>query len=164
MDTAEGYSDRTGHMKAKILNRLIAKTVDFIIIGALLEMIPRVGFFAGLTYLLIGDGLFDGRSLGKKIIKLKVIIHGSGHVCSFRESIIRNFPFAIGYILMKIPLIGFIFPLVVVIFEGLLILGNEKGMRLGDELAGTRVLEDIAADVKNEGGAEPNTAISHEDN
>ena len=139
MNASENHPDRKELVKAKNLDRIIAKAIDFIIIGILLETIPKVGYFAGLAYLLIGDGLFEGRSIGKRLIKLKVVLCETGKTCSFRESIIRNFTFAIGYILMPIPLIGFVFPLIVLIFEGLLMIGNERGMRLGDELAKTQV-------------------------
>ena len=43
---------------------------------------------------------------------------------------------------MSIPLIGFIFPLVVIVFECLLMIGSDKGMRLGDEIANTQVIAD----------------------
>ncbi|MCK5139399.1 MAG: hypothetical protein KAQ85_06120, partial [Thermodesulfovibrionia bacterium] len=55
---------------------------------------------------------------------------------------IRNFIFAIGYLLMMIPLIGFIFPVIVLFFEGMLIIGSDKGLRFGDELVKTQVVED----------------------
>ena len=138
--------------KAGLLNRFIARTIDFIIVAALYEVIPRVGFFAGLTYLLIADGLFEGRSAGKKLIGLRVIIYDGEKVaaCTFRESILRNCPFAAGFILFGllniIPLIGWFFSLIIVLvlvlFESLVLIGSEKGMRLGDELAKTHVIED----------------------
>jgi uncharacterized RDD family membrane protein YckC len=131
-----------GITKAKTLNRVIAKSIDFIIIGALLEAIPRIGYFAGLAYLLIGDGLFDGRSIGKRLMGLRVVLYETGEICTLKASVIRNFTFVAGYILMRIPLIGFIFPLVVLFFEGMLLIGNEKGMRLGDEIAKTQVIEE----------------------
>ncbi|RJQ21423.1 MAG: hypothetical protein C4560_03835 [Nitrospiraceae bacterium] len=137
--------------KAGLLNRLIARTIDFIIVAALYEIIPKVGFFAGLTYLLIADGLFEGRSVGKKLIGLRVMVYKNADkvtACSFRESIQRNFPFAVGFILFgilnMIPLIGWLFSFiivaVVVLFEGLVLIGSEEGMRLGDELAETHVV------------------------
>lgn len=142
MNTSDDHPDQQELERAKILNRIIARIIDFIIIGILLEAVPRVGFFAGLLYLLIADGLFDGRSVGKRLIRLR-IVHGEGkQLCGFRESIIRNFPFAIGYILMALPLVGFIFPILVVGFETLLMLGSERGLRLGDELAKTMVIEE----------------------
>lgn len=148
-------SKETG--KAGFLNRIIARTIDFIIVAALYEVIPRVGFFAGLTYLLIADGLFEGRSVGKKLIGLRVIIYNNTDkvtACSFKESIYRNFPFAVGFMVFGVfnimPLIGWIFSFiaaaVVVLFESLILLGSEKGMRLGDELAKTHVIEEKRED------------------
>jgi len=52
---------------AGLLLRTVAKILDFIIIAAAVEVIPKAGFFAGIAYLLIGDGFFDGRSLGKNL-------------------------------------------------------------------------------------------------
>ena len=143
--------------KAGFLNRIIARTIDFIIVAALYEVIPRVGFFAGLTYLLIADGLFEGRSVGKKLIGLRVIIYNNTDkvtACRFKESIYRNFPFAVGFMVFGIfnmmPLIGWIFSFtavaVVVLFESLILVGSEKGMRLGDELAKTHVIEEKRED------------------
>jgi hypothetical protein len=77
--------------KAGLLVRTIAKILDFIIIAAALEIIPKAGFFAGLAYLLIGDGLFDGRSLGKKLIGIKVVSADMLTPCSFRESIFSKY-------------------------------------------------------------------------
>ncbi len=142
MSASEDYPDVQELERAKILNRIIARVIDFLIIGILLEAVPRIGFFAGLLYLLIADGLFDGRSVGKRLIKLRIVLGEKNRMCGFRESIIRNFPFAIGYILMALPLVGFIFPILVVGFETLLMLGSEKGLRLGDELAKTMVIEE----------------------
>ncbi len=150
MNSSETINEREGLEKAGILNRIIARTIDFIIIWALLAIIPKIGFWAGLTYLLIADGLFDGKSIGKWFIKLRVILRNTDAVCSFKESIIRNFPFAVGYILFAIlkgiPLIGWIFsvviPVVILLFESLVMLGSEEGMRFGDEIAKTRVVED----------------------
>ncbi|MBI4654210.1 MAG: RDD family protein [Nitrospirae bacterium] len=130
------------NVKANLLNRVIAKGIDFIIVGALAEIIPKIGYFAGMVYLLISDGLFEGRSVGKRIIGLKVILQETMQACTFRESVIRNFLFAVGYVLIAVPLIGFIFPVIILIFESLLMIGNEKGMRFGDEIAKTQVIEE----------------------
>jgi hypothetical protein len=146
MNVSEDLSEKKEILKSRVLNRVIAKAIDFIIIGVLLEAIPKVGFFAGLVYLLIGDGLFEGRSIGKRLIKLKVILSETGQPCGYRESILRNFIFAAGYVLMTMPLIGFVFPLIIVVFESLLMIGDDRGMRLGDELAKTLVSEETLSD------------------
>ncbi|MEF9476358.1 MAG: RDD family protein [Candidatus Mariimomonas ferrooxydans] len=149
MNATEDSPGQIKLAKAKILNRIVAKAIDFIIIGALLETIPGAGYYAGLAYLLMGDGLFGGRSIGKRLIRLKVVLYETGDIGSYKESIIRNFTFAAGYILMVIPLIGFIFPLIIFFFEGLLMIGNERGMRFGDELVKTQVIEENPATPLN---------------
>lgn len=130
--------------KAGILLRTVAKILDFIIIAAAVEILPKAGFLAGLTYLLIGDGLFDGRSLGKKIIGLKVILKEKNISCTFRESILRNSTFGIGFLFYKIILIGWIFILIVSLFEFIILLGSKEKMRLGDEIANTIVIENFS--------------------
>ena len=130
-----------GQLKASLLLRVMAKTLDFIVVAAALKAIPRVGFIAAIAYLLICDGLFDGRSLGKKIIKLKVISASTAVNGSFRDSMIRNVPFAVALALFNIPFVGWLFLICIPAFEFLLALGNSEGMRFGDELASTKVVE-----------------------
>ncbi len=130
-----------GPLKASLLLSVMAKTLDCIIIAAALKAIPRVGFMAALAYLLICDGLFDGRSLGKKVMRLKVVSSSTASDGSYRDSMIRNAPFALGLALFNIPFIGWVFPILILAFEFLLALGNDEGIRLGDEFAGTKVVE-----------------------
>ena len=143
----------TDPIGASFLNRLIARTIDLIIVVALYKIIPSIGYFTGLVYLLIADGLFQGRSIGKRLVGLKVITREAPEtegICGFKESIFRNFPFAIAYLLCGmlggIPLIGGLFSfaiiLVVLAFESLVVIGSDDGMRLGDEIAKTHVVED----------------------
>jgi uncharacterized RDD family membrane protein YckC len=137
--------------KAALLLRAIAKVLDFIIIAAAGEVIPKAGFYAGIVYLLIGDGLFNGRSLGKKLMGLRVISADTDRPCSFKDSILRNSVFGIGYLLYKIPLLGSWLGLISIVivtgFESIILLGSKDAMRLGDEIAKTRVVE-ITADTE----------------
>ncbi len=128
---------------AGLLLRAAAKIIDFILIAAVIEIIPRAGFFAGLTYLLLGDGFFDGRSVGKKLLKIRVVSAETNRPCTFRDSILRNSTFAVGYVLWIVPVIGWLFIVVVTVIEFILILGSKDGMRLGDEIAKTAVIEPI---------------------
>jgi predicted RNase H-like nuclease len=59
----------------------------------------------------------------------------------FRESIIRNIPFAAAQLFFAVPYIGWLAAAAIIGFEAILIIGNEQGRRLGDELAGTQVLD-----------------------
>ncbi|MBI5633062.1 MAG: RDD family protein [Nitrospirae bacterium] len=127
--------------RAGLLLRTAAKILDLILIAAVIELIPRAGFFAGLAYLLLGDGLFDGRSLGKKLIRLRVVSMDAMKPCTFRESLLRNSTLGLGYILWLVPWIGWIVLPAIAAFEFILILGNRESRRLGDEIAGTTVIE-----------------------
>jgi uncharacterized RDD family membrane protein YckC len=127
--------------RAGLLLRTVARILDFIIIAAAVEVVPKAGFFAGLAYLLLGDGLFDGRSLGKKLIGLRVVSAKSHNTCTFRDSILRNSTFGIGFIFYKILWFGWIFVIIVSIFEFIILLGSKEGMRVGDEIAGTIVVD-----------------------
>ena len=129
--------------RAGLLLRTAAKIVDFILIAAVIEIIPRAGFFAGLTYLLLGDGFFDGRSIGKKLLRIQVVSVETHSPCTFKDSILRNSTFAAGYVLWIVPLIGWIFMLIIGIVEFILLLGSKDGMRLGDEIAKTAVIETL---------------------
>jgi uncharacterized RDD family membrane protein YckC len=127
--------------KAGLLLRTVAKLLDLIIITAAVEILPKAGFFAGLAYILIGDGLFDGRSFGKRVIGLKVVSAESYKSCTFRDSILRNSTFGIGFIFYKMLWFGWIFFIIIVAFEYLILLGSKDGMRLGDEIAKTLVVD-----------------------
>jgi uncharacterized RDD family membrane protein YckC len=137
--------------KASVLNRFVAKFIDLLVAFAFSTLLHPVGFFAGMTYLLIADGFFDGRSLGKKLIRLQTLSQ-DGNFCSYRDSILRNTPLGLAYLLFFIPYIGKILFVLILVLEGLLIIGNEKGRRIGDELAGTQVIDGYwERDIANAG-------------
>jgi len=136
--------------KAVILHRFIAKLIDFLIVLLLSRLVSPVGFFMGITYLLAGDGFFHGKSVGKLLVGLQTYVPQKKKNGSFRESILRNFPLLLGYLALAwIPVIGWLLFAGVVGIEMLLMIGNEKGMRIGDELALTQVVDCEGLEVKN---------------
>lgn len=126
--------------KANVLHRFIAKFIDFLMAAAFAKLIPPIGFFAGVAYLLIADGLWEGQSVGKRIIGLQTIKVGGG-AGSFRESILRNVPLAMGWIAGVIPYVGWLLVGGVMVLEALLIIGNDRGLRIGDEIAQTQIID-----------------------
>ena len=130
-----------GVPKADVVHRFIAKFIDFLIVAALARAFSPVGFFAGMTYLLIADGLFQGRSAGKRLIGLQTLRFDTGTVVSFRESILRNIPVAAAYLSLIIPYIGWLAAGGMVLIEALLVIGNLHGHRVGDEIAKTQVID-----------------------
>lgn len=127
--------------KAQVLNRFIAKFVDAIIVAAVSQVTPPAGWLAGLMYVLIADGFSGGQSIGKRLIGLHTVIWSTRATSGFKESIIRNLPLALAYLLFSIPYIGWLLAVGVTSFEALLIIGNTQGRRLGDEMARTQVLD-----------------------
>ncbi|MEK7286634.1 MAG: RDD family protein [Nitrospirota bacterium] len=128
------------HLQAGLLNRFIAKFLDFLVVALLYEIPLHISFPIGIVYLLLSDGFLEG-SLGKRLIGLKVVSKDAQQAISFRESIIRNIPFAIAYLAYTIPFIGWFIAAGIVLFESFIMIGNPKSVRLGDELAKTFVLD-----------------------
>jgi len=127
--------------KAQVLNRGIARLIDLFIVAAAGQMIVPVGFLGGLAYILIADGFAGGRSIGKRLIGLETVLPDRREAAGFRESIIRNLPFAVAQLAFAVPYVGWVVSVAIMAFEAVLILGNEQGRRLGDEVAGTQVLD-----------------------
>ena len=88
------------------------------------------------------DGLFDGRSVGKKLIGLRAVFsEDHGQRVTYRESILRNASLALAYILFLIPYAGWILGPLAFGAECLTTIGDKAGMRIGDMLARTFVVQ-----------------------
>jgi uncharacterized RDD family membrane protein YckC len=133
--------ERTVYPKAHVLNRFIAKLIDLFIVVAADEIAPPVGFLSGLAYILIADGFAGGRSVGKRLVGLQTLRIDGREAAGFRESIIRNLPLGAAQLAFAVPYVGWLAAAAILAFESLLILGNEHGRRLGDEIARTQVLD-----------------------
>lgn len=127
--------------KAHVLNRCIAKLIDVLIVAGADEIGTPVGFLSGLVYILIADGFAGGRSLGKRLVGLQTMRLDAREPAGFRESIIRNLSFGVAQLLWAVPYVGWLGTIAILVFEGLLVVGNEQGRRLGDEIARTQVLD-----------------------
>jgi uncharacterized RDD family membrane protein YckC len=138
---AANVLEKTVYPKAHVLNRFIAKLIDLFIVVAAAEIAPPVGFLSGLAYILIADGFAGGRSIGKRLVGLQTLRVDVRESAGFRESIIRNLPFGAAQVAYAVPYVGWMVSLAILAFEGLLIVGNEQGRRLGDEIARTQVLD-----------------------
>ena len=139
--------------KADLTTRAVAGFVDLLLIIGLARLPDILGFLSALGYILIRDGLFQGRSVGKKLIGLSVAAEGAGgETPAYRESIMRNVPLAAAYILFLIPYAGWVLGPLALGMECLVAVGDDQGMRMGDMLARTRVVQPGRA---GEAGHEP---------
>ncbi|MHB1545773.1 MAG: RDD family protein [bacterium] len=131
--------------KANVLHRFIAKAIDLLIFGFLSEMFYPYGFLAGVLYILISDGFFDGASLGKRIIGLKVVTVLDEKQPEFKESIIRNSFLAVPLLFAFIPFVGYfllvVIGIVIYAAEVYFIIKSPEGERIGDRFAFTRVVD-----------------------
>jgi uncharacterized RDD family membrane protein YckC len=124
--------------KADLTTRAVAGFIDLLLIIGMARLPDVMGFLAVTGYILARDGLFAQQSLGKKLIGLRVALSDDpGTVVSFRESIIRNMPLAVAYLLFLIPYVGWILGPLALGVEALSAMGDERGMRIGDLLART---------------------------
>jgi len=134
------------YTKANLFNRILAKLIDILIALSLTVVAVPFGMVGGILYILIADGFMEGKSPGKKLIGLKVVILNNGEKPDFKASIIRNVPFGLTVFLSIIPGLGYILlftaGLAIIGYETYLLTFDEKGLRLGDNLAGTIVIDD----------------------
>jgi uncharacterized RDD family membrane protein YckC len=118
-----------------------------LIVGVLCTIPSFAGIVAGAMYILISDGFFRGQSVGKKLIGLKVVTtQGESRASTFRESMIRNVPYAAAILLGSFPLLGwflfFTLGLFVVSVEAYFVYADDQGIRLGDIFADTQVIDE----------------------
>ena len=131
--------------KPDILHRAIAKAIDLLLFAAAVHPLDMVGAAMGLLYLAIADGFWHGQSVGKRLIRLRVLRKADHQPIGFRESIMRNLTVVFPAALLVVPVVGWIMfltlgLLVVLVGAGLASL-DEAGARLGDIIAQT-VVED----------------------
>lgn len=143
----------TGPVKADLGKRFIAALIDGLLAGGV-SLIPFIGGIIGGAYILVRDGLelefMDRRSIGKKLLKLRPV-RDDGQPMDVVTSIKRNITLCIGSvgsIFLVIPVLGWIVAillgvigLIVAIVELIMVLTDAQGRRMGDKLAGTRVIE-----------------------
>ncbi|WP_420265837.1 RDD family protein [Candidatus Magnetominusculus dajiuhuensis] len=128
-------------IKAGVLPRILAKSIDFVLAMLLMELLPRVGFYAAVIFILIGDSLYNRASIGKKLMGMEVKSLRGQMVSSARCSILRNSTIAFALVLWKIPILGWFFFIAIAGIEFIIMIGNANRMRIGDELAKTKVVE-----------------------
>jgi len=109
--------------------RILAWFIDALIILGVCALLGRLGWIVSSGYVLLRDGLFEGQSLGKRIMGLKVVAHQAQLPCTFLDSFIRN-------MLWLLPIVN-----IVMGFTGLHALVHDRyGRHWGDRLANTQVI------------------------
>lgn len=140
----------SSRIKVSVINRVIAKVIDILIVMLLAATLPRpFGPLLGFLYSLGADGMnfgpFVGQSIGKKIMKLRVVQVRTGAPARLKDSALRNAPVGVATFFSIIPVWGWLILALVgiplMIMEIYLMLTVETGHRLGDVMGDTEVIE-----------------------
>ena len=99
--------------KPDTVARFLAFLIDAVAVAAV-GLVPVIGGLVGIAYVLTRDGLafdfMDGRSIGKKLMKLRPV-RLDGQPMDLNTSVMRNWPLSLGslaQVLIFIPVIGWI--------------------------------------------------------
>ena len=143
VDMKRKYLLKSGINTARV-SRLIAKAIDLFIVLILGTLFYPFGLLLSLAYIGVSDSLYDGQSVGKRIMGFSVISLEDGKPCSLKQSIIRNLPIMIPMAFAVIPLWGWIFCSILAVplmlLEVYLLFKLDSGHRLGDVMADTSVI------------------------
>jgi len=134
--------------KADLTLRGLARLFDLALSLAIANLAGPAGPFFAFLSLLVGDGLMHGQSLGKRIfgVRTMVIPRGAtrGRPAGYRESMLRNFPFALLALFYSVPvlwLVLFLAGVPIVAFEAWMVWSDRLGIRIGDIFADTQVVD-----------------------
>ena len=153
-ETIEKKVDDVELVKADPVKRIIAFVIDALA-SMIVGFIPFIGGIIGALYMLLRDALpieaLEYQSIGKKLLKLSVVKTEAPTKVDYAISAKRNWMFALGplmFFFLFIPILGWIIDIllgiaviILVIIEIVKIFTDEKGLRLGDKMAGTMVIE-----------------------
>lgn len=162
METAEATQEPTTATtdyapKADLAKRFLAHLIDSLIAGATGALVgllvPTLGGMVGACYYLFRDGMdfefMDLRSVGKRVMGLRVV-RLDGEMMDLETSMRRNWVFALGslvpsaFFFQSIAALVSIAGTVLFFYEVYRVITNDAGVRWGDELAGTQVIEETA--------------------
>lgn len=141
-------TEPTSLVPADVGKRIAAALLEGVLVYVI-SFLPYIGALIGAAYLAVRDALplgsIGGQSLGKKLFGLQAVRIPDGAPCDYVTSVLRNLPFIVPALLMIKPGIGWVLGsvvwLVVFTVEVLLVIADEKGLRIGDRIAKTSVVE-----------------------
>jgi len=133
--------------KVSITSRCAARAIDLSIVFVLDVFLPHpAGVFLGFIYTLFQDAIWDGRSVGKRLLKLRVLNAHTKQACTIKESALRNSTIGVALFFAIVPFWGWIILVLLgiplVIMEIYLMKNKEHGQRLGDVMAETQVFQE----------------------
>jgi uncharacterized RDD family membrane protein YckC len=137
--------------KADLTLRGLARAFDMALSFALASVAGPAGPAFACLYLLAADGLHHGQSLGKRVFGVRAMVLPRGAVhpqrgrpAGYRESLLRNLPFALLALFYSLPvlwLVLFLAGVPILAFESWMVWSDRLGVRIGDIFADTQVVD-----------------------
>jgi len=134
--------------KADLTLRGLARAFDLALSFALASVAGPAGPFLAFLYLVVADGLHHGQSLGKRVfgVRTMALARGAsrGRPAGYRESTLRNLPFALLALFYSVPvlwLVLFLAGVPILAFEAWMVWSDRLGIRIGDIFADTQVVD-----------------------
>ena len=137
--------------KADLTLRGLARLVDLTLAFAVANVARDAGPALAAMYLLFADGLMQGQSIGKRIFGVRAVVlppkgvAGRARPAGYRDSVLRNAPFALVGLFYGLTLVGwlllFVVGLPIVAFEAYMVYSDRLGIRIGDIFADTQVVD-----------------------
>lgn len=136
--------------KADLRLRGMARLVDLALAFAVANAAREAGPPLAALYLLFADGLLHGQSIGKRLFGVRAMVLPEvggtrGRPAGYRDSVLRNAPFALVGLFYGLSLVGWVLLFVVgvpiIAFEAWLAWRDPFGHRIGDIFADTQVVD-----------------------
>lgn len=132
--------------KASLFLRLMARALDVAATYGVYVLGERAGAVLALLFVLFGDGMLQGQSVGKRIFGVKVMHVPTRSAARSRDSVLRNAPLALLVLLSMMPeplgLRAFLAgALVIGGLEAWKVWQHPLGLRWGDLWAQTQVVD-----------------------
>ena len=142
----QGEREGSPYPKCSLWLRGGARLFDCAVAWGLYVLMGQAGSVVALLFLLLADGLLQGQSAGKRLFGIKVVHLPTRAPARYRESVLRNAPFALAVLLGMIPeplgWVAFVAGAAVIGgVEGWKVLRDPLGTRLGDVWAETQVVD-----------------------
>jgi uncharacterized RDD family membrane protein YckC len=150
--------------KADLTLRGLARLIDLSLAFAIANVAREAGPPLAALYLLVADGLMSGQSIGKRIFGVRAVVlpargRTRGVPAGYRESVLRNAPFALVGLFYGLTLVGwfllFVVGVPIVAFEAYMVWSDRHGIRIGDIFADTQVVDaKVVSKVEVVGGGD----------
>jgi uncharacterized RDD family membrane protein YckC len=137
-----------GERQTTIFQRFSSKAIDLVVIVAIYflgkAVWPPIGSAAAAFFAAFQDSFGNGQSVGKRIMGLRVADDATGMNCSMWSSLLRNLPLTIAALFAGVPVFwafALFVSVPVLVLESYLIFTVDCGVRLGDIMGNTLVVE-----------------------